>query len=498
MNTATRMTRPAVARYLGPAAPDTPITVTLVFRHRAQPPTPRAGGAAMSREVYAQAHGADPEAMSRVRAMAGQHGLQEVDCQPQRRMLQLRGTAQQIGAMFKVMPAHYAGADGSEKIVGLTETPTLPDPDLIAVLGLDQRPIAKPHFRRLLTQGTASFTPPELGALYRFPSGTDGDGQTLAIIELGGGYRDDDLKSYFASLGVAQPTVTAIGVDGADNAPGDAADGEVVLDIEVAGALAPAAQLAVYFAPNTDAGFFNAISQAAHDTRQRPSVMSISWGGPEDSWTSASREAMESALQDAVAMGVTVTVAAGDDGSSDGQGDGQVHVDYPASSPYALACGGTRLSASSGVIDSETVWNESAGGNGATGGGVSRFFARPDWQANAAVPTGSSGFQGRGVPDVAGVADPLTGYRIRLNGQDLVYGGTSAVAPLWAALAARLNQSLGRSLGDLHPVLYPLDGHGFHDITEGDNGHYRAGKGWDACTGLGSPDGTALLEALNG
>ncbi|MGA0587151.1 S53 family peptidase [Dyella sp. KRB-257] len=498
MNTSTRTPFPAACRYLGPAAPDTPITVTLVFRHRAPPAPAGTRGAAMSREAFAQAHGADPAALTRVRALAGRHGLEEVDCQPQRRILRLRGSAQQIGTMFGVSPAHYAMGDSDQRVLGVAQAPNLPDPSVIAVLGLDQRPVAKPHFRPLLTTGTASFTPPELGALYGFPAGTDGGGQTIAIIELGGGYREDDLSSYFASLGIAGPTVTPIAVDGAGNAPGGAADGEVALDIEVAGALAPAARLAVYFAPNTDAGFFDAISQAAHDTGQQPSVISISWGGPEDNWSAASREAMESALQDAVAMGVTVTVAAGDDGATDGQSDGQLHVDYPAASPCVLACGGTRLIASAGTIGSETVWNESASGNGATGGGVSRIFARPAWQAGMNVPATPDGFQGRGVPDVAGVADPLTGYRIRLDGQDLVYGGTSAVAPLWAALVARLNQSLGHDLGDGHASLYPLDGQGFHDITQGDNGHYRAGKGWDACTGLGSPDGTALRSALAG
>jgi kumamolisin len=319
----------------------------------------------------------------------------------------------------------------------------------------------------------------------------------VAIIELGGGYVTSDLSTYFKSLGLAKtPSVTAVSVAGGKNQPGSDADAEVMLDIEVVGALAPAAALVVYFAPNTDQGFYEAISQAAHDTTHKPSIISISWGGPEDSWSSTSREAMQTALQDAAALGVTVTVAAGDSGSSDGESDGLSHVDFPASSPYALACGGTKLVASASQISSETVWNETAANEGATGGGVSTAFALPTWQKTAKVPAATGGFAGRGVPDVAGDADPLTGYQVRVDGTDQVIGGTSAVAPLWAALVARFNQALGAPLGDMHAAVYQIGSAAFRDITQGNNGAYQAGKGWDACTGWGSPDGKTLLDAL--
>ncbi|MEW5311845.1 MAG: hypothetical protein WDW38_003529 [Sanguina aurantia] len=228
------------------------------------------------------------------------------------------------------------------------------------------------------------------------------------------------------------------------------ADGEVMLDIEIAGALAPAAKIVVYFTTNTDQGFYNAVAQAAHDATNKPGVISISWGSGENTWAPQGRDALESALQDAVALGITVTVAAGDDGFTDGETGGKPHVDFPSSSPSVLACGGTRLSAAGGKITSEVVWNETAAGDGATGGGVSAVYALPAWQVSAKVPKGSASFKGRGVPDVAGNADPLTGYQVRVDGKDAVYGGTSAVAPLWAALVARLNQSLGRTLGDGH------------------------------------------------
>jgi kumamolisin len=265
-----------------------------------------------------------------------------------------------------------------------------------------------------------------------------------------------------------------------------------MLDIEVAGSIAYGANIVVYFAPNTDQGFIDAITDAVHDTTNKPSVISISWGAPEDSWTQQSQTAMNSALQDAAALGVTVAVACGDNGSSDGEGDGKLHTDFPASSPYSLACGGTTLAGSGNTISSE----------GATGGGVSTAFPLPDYQSSAGIPAQpETGFAGRGTPDVAGDADPSTGYQIRVGGQDEIVGGTSAVAPLWAALTALLNEKLGNPVGFLNPKLYPLKETGFHDVTNGNNddsglGYYNAGPGWDACTGLGSPDGTALLNAL--
>jgi kumamolisin len=383
-----------------------------------------------------------------------------------------------------------------------------------AVLGLDDRPQARAQYRYVPAAAVnTSYTPPQLGTVYSFPEGTDGSGQTIAIIELGGGYVQSDLDTYFSELGIPTPSVTAVGVDGGSNAPDgnpNGADGEVMLDIEVAGALAPGASIVVYFAPNTDAGFLDAVTTAAH-ADPTPAAISISWGQSEDQWTAQARTAFDEALQDAAALGVTTTAAAGDDGSSDRVGDGRPHVDFPASSPHALACGGTRLEAdaTTGAVHSETVWNNGRGG-GATGGGVSAVFPLPAWQKGVGVPSGADGADaggaangpgGRGVPDVSAVADPQTGYRIRVDGQDTVIGGTSAVAPLWAALVARLTQSTGKPLGLAQPVLYDSVragqvADGFRDITVGDNGSYRATTGWDACTGLGVPDGAKLLSSL--
>jgi kumamolisin len=387
---------------------------------------------------------------------------------------------------------------------GTLQVPAPLDGIIVAVLGLDNRPQAAPHFRFAAAAAQqVSYTPPQVASLYTFPDGTDGTGRIVGIIELGGGFSSTDLDSYFGSLGIATPSVTAVSVDGATNLPGQdpqGADGEVLLDIEVVGSVAPGAAQLVYFAPNTDQGFVDAVSTAVL-AEPTPVAVSISWGGPESSWTGQSMTALDQAIADGVALGVTVTAASGDSGSGDGVSDGQPHTDFPASSPYALACGGTSLQAdpATGSISSETVWNDGAG---ATGGGVSVTFALPTWQANAGVPANPAGAQGRGVPDVAGNADPATGYQVLIDGQQAVIGGTSAVAPLWAALIARFAQALGKSLGLIQQSLYagvqpgePVAG--LRDITSGNNGAYAAGPGWDACTGLGVPDGTALLAILS-
>jgi kumamolisin len=253
----------------------------------------------------------------------------------------------------------------------------------------------------------------------------------------------------------------------------------------------------VYFAPNTDAGFLDAITTAIHDTTNKPSVISISWGGAESTWTSQAMTAMDDAFQAAASLGITVCIASGDNGSSDGVTDGADHVDFPASSSFALACGGTSLKATTTAISGEVVWNDGASG-GASGGGVSTFFATPTWQATLSAVTteGTRTPLGmRGVPDVAGNADPETGYEVRVDGTDSVIGGTSAVAPLWAALFTRLNQLSGTPTGLANPKLYQAPT-ALRDITSGNNGDFAAAAGWDACTGLGSPNGAALRGVI--
>ena len=461
----------------------------------------RADGGHMAHADFAAAYGADPADIERVKAFASGQGLVVVQADAARRTVILSGTVAQFEAAFGVELQDFEFDDGSYR--GRTGAVNVPEDlgDIVeAVLGLDNRPAAKPHPRpRAAPAAGVAFTPPQLAKLYGFPAG-DGAGQCIALIELGGGYKPADLKTYFAGLKSAQPKVTAVGVDHAANKPtGDpnGPDGEVMLDIEVAGAVAPKAHIVVYFAPNTDAGFLNAITTATHDTANTPSVISISWGGPESSWTAQSLSAFDNAFQDAAALGVTVLAASGDNGSSDGVTDGASHVDFPASSPHATGCGGTRLTASGSAIGSELVWNDGASG-GAGGGGVSVTFAPPPWQTGLTARPKSGApiaLSGRGVPDVAGDADPQSGYEIRVDGKNAVFGGTSAVAPLWAGLVAIVNANGGRSVGFVNPALYGSPS-ALRDVTQGDNGAFAAAKGWDACTGLGSPNGQAVAAAL--
>ena len=387
------------------------------------------------------------------------------------------------------------------------------------MFGFDNRRQARPRFRQAQTRGgtfraaaQGGYTPTQIAQLYNFPSGVDGTGECIGILEFGGGYQSSDLDSYFQQLGVATPSITAVSVDGVQNQPQpgpDSPDVEVDLDIEMAGGAAPGAQIVVYFAPFTEQGWVDAITTAVNDSLHKPSVLSISWGFAEgqDIWTSQAIQAVEQSFQAAAAMGVTVCVASGDDGSRDEINDGLAHVDYPSSSASVLACGGTTLQSSGNQITSEVVWNEGING-GATGGGVSDFIALPSWQGNANVPpsVNPGNHVGRGVPDVAGNADPATGYQVLADGQPGVVGGTSAVAPLWAGLTARINQQLGQPAGFINTLLYAQEpGAGaLNDITSGNNditgqiGGYQAGPGWDACTGWGSPNGTVLAQMLAG
>lgn len=528
------------AHISGPIDPNERIRVTVIVRRRSssknlsslakeigtQKPNERKH---LSRNEFATVHGADPADLEKIEDFAHEHGLDVVEVEAAQRRVVLAGTVAALSTAFGVYLARYEYSKGTYRgRTGSIHVPEDISPIVEGVFGLDNRPQARPHFRRLSKMGKAaqphaggiSYTPPQIAQLYNFPTGVDGKDQCVGIIELGGGYRTNDLKAYFANLGIPMPRITSVAVDagtsdGGSNQPtGDpnSADGEVLLDIEVAGAVAPGASIAVYFAGNTDKGFLDAVLTAIHDDRRKPSVISISWGAAETNWSSQAKQAMDQAFQDAAALGVTVCCSAGDHGSSDiepGSGwseDNLLHVDFPCSSPYALACGGTRLEGKGNTITSEVVWNNNDGW--ATGGGVSEFFDLPSWQTNANVPPSANpgGHIGRGVPDVAGDADSTTGYQILVDGQQGVFGGTSAVAPLWAGLIALFNQKLGKSVGYLNPVIYSLPGtaEAFHDIVSGGNnindvnGPYQADIGWDACTGLGSPDGTKLLSALSG
>ncbi len=511
------------AREIGPANPHEKVEVTVRLRSRAgkrpfisdeELRKPVQERTILSRAEFEKRHGADPASIARVESFARAHNLIVKEKSAARRTVVLSGTVAAMNAAFGVELKQYENPEC--KYRGRTGAIHLPEElhgVVEGVFGLDNRPQAKPHFRRRRARAGAhaaaastSFTPIQVAALYNFPTGVNGSGECIAVIELGGGYTQTDLSNYWKQLKLTTtPKVSAVSVgNGSNNPTGDpnSADGEVMLDIEVAGAIAPGAKIVAYFADNTDAGFLNAITTAVHDSTNNPSVVSISWGGPESSWTGQAMTSMNEAFQAAAAMGVTVCVASGDDGSTDGVNDGLSHVDFPASSPNVLGCGGTKLVASGNKISSETVWNELASNEGATGGGISDVFPLPSWQNGVGVPPSANPGKhvGRGVPDVAGDADPNSGYDTLVDGQSGVIGGTSAVAPLWAGLIALINQRNGKPAGLINPLLYQnaATAADFNDVTSGDNGAYSAGAGWDACTGLGSPNGAKVLAALGG
>jgi len=509
------------AKEVGPANPKEQVDVTIRLRSRAgKKPIVSAEAftkpikerTILSRSEFEQRHGADPDSIAKIEAFARENSLTVKEKSAARRTVILSGTVAAMSKAFGVELKEYQHPTGRYRgRTGAVQLPAELHDVVEGVFGLDNRPQAKPHFRRRRGQAGAradtaslSYTPTQLAGIYGFPTAVNGAGECIALIELGGGYTTKDLNNYWKQLKLTTtPTVSAVSIgNGSNNPTGDpnSADGEVMLDIEVPGAVAPGANIVAYFAENTDAGFLNAITTAVHDSTNKPSIISISWGGPESSWTQQAMTSMDEAFQSAAAMGVTVCVAAGDDGSTDGVQDGLNHVDFPASSPNVLACGGTRLAASGNTITSETVWNELANNEGATGGGISDVFPPPTWQSSANVPPSANpgGNKGRGVPDVAGDADPTTGYDTLVDGQSGVIGGTSAVAPLWAGLLALVNESLGQPAGFINPLLYQnavTDG-GVNDITSGNNGAYSAGPGWDACTGLGSPVGIGVAKAL--
>jgi kumamolisin len=504
----------------GPVSGDEPIEVTITLKALDDLATkakeiseqPLADRKYLSREEFQKTYGQSEANMALVEKFARDHNLTVKNKNPEEHTVKLVGTVRDMSQAFGVFLERYTHEGVTFR--GRTGSVQIPEElsnIILSVDGLDERPVAKPKFRHAPAVSphaspNITYTPQQIAQLYSFPTGpnTDGNGQCIAIIELGGGFRQSDLNQYFGANG---PVVTAVAVNQGHNAPtGDpnGPDGEVMLDIEVAGSIAPKSQIAVYFTPNTNKGFIDAINAAVHDKNRKPSVISISWGGPEDGggFTTTALKSFHQSFQAAALMGVTVLAAAGDNGSSDGlTGD---HVDFPASDDLVTGCGGTRLvSTDKKTIKSETVWNDGSNG-GATGGGVSKVIQVPTYQQGL-QSTRSDGTKaaltGRGVPDIAGDADPATGYNVLVDGQTFPIGGTSAVAPLMAGLIALLNQKLSKPVGPMNPTLYTLQKSGKNvcrDITEGNNGDFAATPNWDACTGLGVPNGTALLGALQG
>jgi kumamolisin len=455
--------------------------------------------------AFAEQYGASEDAIAAVRSLAVTYSLTVTNVDRLRRVVKLSGAVSDLERAFGTVLHDYAV--GKQQFRGREGPLLLPAgtiPYVEAVLGLDNRPVAKPRLRSRNVQ--SGYYPQELAALYKFPPG-DGAGQTIALIELGGNYGSVDLQKYFGGAGLPyMPTIRSVSVVSGVPVPygeDTESDGEVMLDIEVAGAMAPGSTIVVYFADNSDQGFYQAVSQAVHDPAT--TAVSISWGSPEKGWSGQTMDAWNSLGQNATLLNVPIFVAAGDHGCVDEQAneqgyDGQRHADFPGTCPFGIAsCGGTSVQGQNGVIVAETVWND--GDGWATGGGISSHFQMPDWQRGI-VADGNTPLVMRGVPDVAGHAE--SSIKVRVNGEPSVSGGTSAVAPQWAALTALLSQQLGKKAGCFIPLLYAnASTSATNDIVSGNNSvagvaGFSAKPGWDACTGLGSPNGEKLLALLRG
>lgn len=512
---------------LGPVCESERIEVTVRIRRRKPLPAAAIDGRLapylrryFNHKKLEAEYGADPKDMKKVEDFARRNDLVVVESRAARRSVLLSGCASAFGKAFGTRLQVWTYAGGTYRgRKGPVRVPAALAGIVVGIFGLDNRPFAKPHFLRR-TGGAAAaafkgYTPPQVAKFYGFPHDVDGTGQVIGIIELGGGYKPADLEQYAKQLGVPVPTVIPVSVGKGGNHPTNAnsADGEVLLDIEVASSIATGARIVVYFAAGaSDQDFLAAITEAVHDSVNKPTVISISWGGPESAADASFQAEFDQVLQSAASLGITVTVASGDNGAADegpDEWDNKPHADFPASSTYALGCGATNIQVRAGAIARESVWNQGGADTkqdsfGASGGGVSGFFPLPSYQAAAGVPVNPvTGKPGRGVPDVSGDGDPATGYVIRVDGEQAVIGGTSAVAPLWAALVALINQKLGIRAGFINPLLYSNPGAlrdvvlGSNEVGKGKIG-FAAGPGWDACSGLGSPHVPNLIAVLGG
>jgi len=520
-----RQVRPG-ARVLGAAGPEEWIEITLKLRRKQALPEPLGGTAkVLSRAELEANYGASADDVEKVRTVLTEQGLTILSEDLSSSSVKASGPADVVEEVFGLKLLHYM-QDG-ERYRGRRGNLHIPEQlegIVVGVFGLDTRRMVRkrPHRKRPRSLALAGrraaarswFFPAELATIYNFPAG-DGMGQTVGLLEFGGGYFEEDLVTFCKNANISTlPVVKTVSVNGTPVDQRDGAEGEVMLDVEVVGGVCPAATIVVYFSTFDENGWISALDTAVHDD-DPVSVISISWGYAEDAqgaWSEGAIDAINDTLKAAALLGITVCVASGDDGSDDQVGDGHAHVDFPSSSPYVLAVGGTTLRKGTSGQVNEVAWKDGDGlrqdNGGSTGGGVSVHFPRPDWQNVKVKSVNPGSIDGRVIPDVAANASANTGYWTVVDGQGGASGGTSASAPLWAALVARINENLAgsRQVGYLTPLLYQQGGlgkSGCRDITSGNNitasvGGYTAGAGYDAVTGWGVPDGAKLLEGLKG
>lgn len=517
------------AKAIGAANPNATIEVSLKLRRkRALPELSERPAEPMTREELASTYGASQGDMDKVVQTFAKFGLNVVEANPGTRTVRLSGSVAAMEAAFQVKLMNYAHESGNYRgRVGSVHVPLEVKDIVEGVFGLDNRRVARRRRQpvrdnvhaQLASLPAAWYIPSELASHYNFPKG-DGGGQTIGLLEFGGGYFPKDLQQFCTLANIqTPPDVTAVSTDGTPTDKADGAEGEVMLDIEVVAGICPKAHIVVYFAQFTEKGWVTILDAAVHDKQRDPGVLSVSWGYAEDAfiWTRQAMDQVNESLKEAAMVGMTICVAAGDDGSSDAISDGHAHVDFPASSPYVVAVGGTTIP-KKGDKQPDIVWKEGDGlrsdGGGSTGGGVSAVFGRPKWQQDIKSKSVNPGaIVGRCIPDLAANADWIASpYLLVVDGGSQPNGGTSAATPLVASLLTLINAQHAQQkkrVGYVTPVLYQTSGSGGKtvgavgctDVVSGNNttdkiGGYKAGPGYDAVSGWGTPDGVKLADAL--
>lgn len=481
---------------------------------------------AVDRDQFVADHGADPKEIEQVLAFAQSQGLEVAETNAAARSVVLRGTAAKLNKAFGVKLNDYQGPLGKyHSHTGPVKLPGALATIVQAVIGLHNRPIrAQAHntsHRRSVNvpPNTKPVTPQQVAQLYGFPPG-DGEGQTIGIYEMAvgdgsgqladAGYKAQDVANTIKGFGggLKVPNIIDVAIDGVGNSGVN--DGETLLDITVAGAIAQAATIAVYFTGAETQNMIHALQRMIHPGAGDPvpTVISISYGwGPDDAQSEFSDEEFQQfgeLFTDAANLDITVLISSGDSGCY--LGSNYAQASYPATEPMVIACGGTTIGNVNGSTFDEYVWND-GGSGGASGGGISVKFPLPSYQNGAGVPKNNFTKKGgRGIPDVAGNANEDSGYMQDAAGSPAQpVGGTSAVAPLYAGLFARINSNLGVSVGFVNQTLYSLGTSAFNDIVSppgpANNSYngvtgYPVKKGWDACTGWGSVKGVAFQNSL--
>ncbi len=470
----------------------------------------------ISRKDFEKKQGANQNDVKIIKAFAKLFNLKVGEVQMVERWIKLSGTIKSLERAFGISIFEFKH-DGKcyYYYQGIISIPEELDKVIECISGINNQPVLA---KKILAEefnvpgstfkGEAVF-PQNFAKYYDFPAHLDGSGQCIAILAFRGGFEEKHLDSYFKKIGLPKPEISTVELDGAKNQPtGGDDDFESHMDLEIAGSLAPGAKIVVYFGQKSPMGVIRTLKAAIHDKKFNPGIISMSWGRLEkkvqqDFFSKDEINTMNRVLHEAAALNITVITSSGDLGSSGG--DSGLNIELPASNPFVLAVGGSQLHLKNKVIDHEDVWSEKINFKGkeyslSSGGGFSELFETPDYQkdlvSESLNPNGK-----RGIPDVAANASTSPGILLQVGDTEQISLGTSAAAPLWAALIARINQHLELKglprAGFINPALYHKElSKSFNQVLSGSNGEYKASSGWNPCTGLGTPNGNEVLKRL--